>query len=249
MSTTRSRSLPAPATEADVRPRLVLVAHGSTRTPLGDLAMMRHARTLAATDLFQSVDYGVLFGEPSVEAIVERLPVGPVTVVPLFMCDGAYTRTTIPRLFADRRDVRYCGPIGLHPALPRIIAERATARAHQVGIGAEHATLLLTGHGSTKSPASRDATRAVARRLRRVARFRSVRTAYLEEVPKLSDRLARLTGPVIAAGLFAGQGVHACEDVPALLASYEAGPIFDLGAVGTFAEIPKIILEQVAETR
>ncbi len=246
MSTTRSPSLPAPATEAAARPRLLLVAHGSTRTPLGDLAMMRHARTLAATGRFESVDFGVLFGEPSAEAIVERLPAGPVTVVPLFMCDGTYTRTTIPRLFGDRRDVRFCRPIGLHPALPRVIEQRATARACRAGIAPERATLLLIGHGSTKSPASRDATRAVARRLRHRARFRSVRTAFLEETPKLSARLARLTGPVIAAGLFAGEGVHACEDVPAQLASYEAGPIFDLGAVGAFAEIPEMILEELA---
>ena len=210
--------------------------------------MMRHARTLAASGRFASVDFGVLFGEPSAEVIVERLPPDPVTVVPLFMCDGAYTRTTIPRLFDGRSDVQFCRPIGLHPALPRVIAERAAARAERAGIRPEHAMLLLIGHGSTKSPASRDATQAVARRLRRGASFRSVRTAYLEQTPKASAVLARLTGPVIAAGLFAGEGVHACEDVPALIGAYDAGPLLDLGAVGAFAQIPRIILEAAQGT-
>ena len=249
MSTTRSHSLPAPATEAAARPRLVLVAHGSRRTPLGDLALLRHARTLAASGCFESVDFGVLFGEPSVRHVVERLPAGPVTVVPLFMCDGAYTRSTIPQLFDGRAEVRFCCPIGLHSALPQIIAERAANRADQAGMRADQATLLLIGHGSTKSQASRDATRTVARRLRRAHRFRSVRTAYLEQAPMAGDVLARLSGPVIAAGLFAGEGVHACEDVPALLDAYDAGPLLDLGAVGAFAEIPEIILEQVAGTQ
>ena len=195
MSTTRSLSPPAPATEpvapgmasgVGPRRRLFLVGHGSTRAPEDNRTLLRHAERLAESPHFESVDVGLLYGEPSAKQVAQRLPQEPLFVVPFFMAGGHYPTEAVPALFApDGRNTSgrgpvFCQPVGLHPRLADLVIERALDAIAQVDWRAAETTLLLIGHGSEKSPASWQATEAQARRVRRAALFRQVTTAYLE---------------------------------------------------------------------
>lgn len=257
MSTTRSLSPPAPATEPaapGVRPRrrLFLVGHGSTRAPEDNRSLMRHAERLAESTHFESVDVGLLYGEPSAKQVAQGLPREPLFVVPFFMAGGHYPSEAVPALFEDDggnmngRGPVFCQPVGLHPRLADLVIERTLSVITPLEWRAAETTLLLIGHGSEKSPASWQATEAQARRMRRPALFRQVTTAYLEQAPHLEDILALLHGPVVAVGLFAGDGAHAGRDIPERLQGYDAGAAVYLGAVGSDKAMADLVLDQVA---
>lgn len=258
MSITRSPCRPAPATETPKPPRngrrghLFLVGHGSTRAADDNRALLRHAERLAARAIFDAVDVGLLYGEPSAETVARRLPRDPLYVVPLFMAGGSYPSQRIPALFGLNGCSRegdgpiFCPPVGLHPRLAEIVVARACARADAEGSALRATTLLVVGHGSTKSDASYHATETQAARMRGSDRFGHVVTAYLEQEPELSSVLVSLEGPLVAVGLFAGEGAHACRDVPELLESYESGPLAYLGAIGADPAIADLVLDQVA---
>ena len=234
------------------RGRLFLVGHGSTRASDDNRALLGHAERLAARAIFDAVDVGLLYGEPSAEIVARRLPHDPLYVVPLFMAGGSYPSERIPALFGLNGNRRagegpiFCPPVGLHPRLAEIVIERASARVDAEGIATRATTLLVVGHGSTKSDASYRATETQVARMREFDRFGCVVTAYLEQEPELSAVLASLTGPIVVVGLFAGEGAHACRDVPDLLAGYRAGPVAYLGAIGADPAIADLVLDQVA---
>ncbi len=234
--------------------RLLLVGHGSTRAAADNETLLRHAERLAERSLFQSVDVGLLYGEPSAEALAARLPRAELFVVPFFMADGYYPQRVIPALFNDDRAATgeterpiFCAPVGLHPGLAGIIIDRALEAMEVRRLAPKHATLLVIGHGSENSPASWHATETQARRVRKRGLFRRVTTAYLEQTPEIAGVLNGLKGPVVVAGLFAGEGAHAGRDVPALLNGYRAGSIDYLGAIGCDPEIADLVLDQVAD--
>ena len=214
--------------------------------------MLRHAERLAEGAYFASVDVGLLYGEPSAKQVAQRLPQEPLFVVPFFLAGGHYPSRAVPALFerdgpnAKGRGPVFCQPVGLHPRLADLVSERALDALAPLDWQAADTTLLLIGHGSEKSPASWQATETQARRIRRRAQFRQVTTAYLEQTPHLEDLLALLRGPVVAVGLFAGDGAHAGRDIPALLQGYDGGSVIYLGAVGSDAAMADLVLAQVA---
>jgi len=234
------------------RRRLFLVGHGSTRAAEDNRALLRHAERLARGTHFDAVDVGLLYGEPSAKCVAARLPEAPLFVVPFFMAAGHYPQRAIPALFKQNRAMSgcngpiFCEPVGLHPGLADLVIRRALEALAPGDLTARQATLLLVGHGSEKSPASWQATEAQARRIRRRGQFRQVITAYLEQAPHLEDVLAILRGPIVAVGLFAGEGAHAGRDIPEVLDGYAAGPVVYLGAMGSDSAMADLVLDQVA---
>lgn len=256
MSTTRSLSTPAPATERAAPGlrgrRLFLVGHGSTRAAEDNRALLRHRERLAARALFDSVEVGLLYGEPSAQAIASDLPRDSLYVVPLFMAGGDYPRRAIPALFGLADDAAsgegpiFCPPVGLHPRLADLVVERARKVLRRRRLPARETTLLVVGHGSRKSRSSWHATETQAARMRARGPFRTVATAYLEQDPSLESVLRSLDGPLVVAGLFAAEGAHAGRDIPTPLGGYQGGPVVYLGAIGADPAIAELVLDQVA---
>jgi sirohydrochlorin ferrochelatase len=233
---------------------LVLVGHGSASFPGASRPLLRHAERLRKRAIFTGVDYGSLFGEPSIEEVARRIPKCATYVVPLLMSDGHYARSVIGRLFAGEGRIgqgdaplTICRPIGVHPRLAEVIAGRALERLSAQRLPPEMATLLLIAHGSRRNGASREATEIQADSLCRMKRFRGVHCAFLDQAPEIHEALGSLTGPVVAAGLFAGEGLHATQDLPVALDAYRSGPLLDLGSVGADPAIAQIVLDEVAE--
>lgn len=263
MSTTRSPSPPAPATEVEPgrrfdspawrRSALILVGHGSVRCPGPGQQLERHAEALARRGLFAEVRTATLFGGPPPSEALRSIVSGSVYVMPMFMCNGQYVQDKVPEAFArsaatarsNGRKMHLCPPIGLDPGLARLIARRAAERMAERGISAGDATLLLIGHGSPNGSASRLATEAQASRVREMAVFDKVKTAYLEEPPALADVLKTLSGPVAAVALLATQGPHARDDIGRMIAADDVADIVYIGAIGGDEAIPELILESL----
>lgn len=222
MSGTRS---PSPRARA-IRPRaqgsLLIVAHGERGGAGDDRLVHELADRLRGSGRFAAVAAGFIRSEPSVAEAAESLPAGPVTVYPLFMSAGYYVATAIPRalgLDGDGMDARgrpvvVAPPLGLDAGLPRTVTRRAADAASRAGIAGADATLMLVAHGSTKDASSRRATQSVAAAIDGTGAFARVQTAFLEEAPFLDDMLRSAPGPVVAVGLFVGDGMHGGEDLP-----------------------------------
>lgn len=185
------------------------------------------------------VEAGCLRGEPSVERVAARLP-KPLIVVPLLMAEG-YILDLLRRRLAGVEGVLLVRPVGVHPRLALVAAVAADTGARARGWDPRATTLLLTGHGTPRHPASSAAAAALAARLEGAGRFARVETAFLEQPPFLPERLAALAaGPVVAVGLFVDAGPHGRDDVEAAIAT-APGPIAYTGPLGGLPAIRSIL--------
>ena len=214
MSGTRLRSRKVQATEPATRPALLIAAHGE-RGGTGDDRLVHEL----ADHMRKSGGYSTVHGcfvskEPSLRRIVDGLPAGPVAIYPLFMSDGYYVKQAIPRSIGNSRQAEVLTPVGLNRQLPQLVARVAAQAAKATGRISGDCHLLLVAHGSKHDKASRTATCAVAGSIEAMDEFAGVSMSFLEEKPFLDDQLANIIGPVLVAGLFIGQGMHGCEDVP-----------------------------------
>lgn len=265
MFTTRSTCQPGPVTDrvrfagdaaSAASCAVMLVGHGSSRRPAAAACLERHARALRAMGVFGTVHTAFLIGGSSAPAdVLQRIEQDPVVIVPMMMCPGWTALQVIPKALGlgpigplDKgRRIVMCQPIGLQPALAQLIGRRALEGAAARGISADSVTLLLIAHGSTRYSASQDAAELQATRLRKMAAFRKVETAYLEQSPRVPDILATLGGPTVAVGLFAAPGHHATVDLEALLSEYFAGDVTNLGPIGDDHEIPALVRSVVED--
>lgn len=261
MSITRSRFRPAPVTKpADLAAgALILAGHGTTRGGGANPALQAHADAVRARGQFVAVHAAALYGTPSPrEALAAAAASGArhITIAPLFMCDGQFTRTVLPRAFGldGRRHptgprVRMCDPLGLRPELTALLLRRASELAVRAGWTPDATEMLLIGHGSTRDPASQRAVDRHAARARAAGVFQTVRTAFLDQAPYLADVLRARTQPAIAVGLFAAGDLHAGTDIPRLIAAHDGPPIHCVEAIGADPAIPDLVLAQVAAAR
>jgi sirohydrochlorin ferrochelatase len=212
--------------KAAITPRrgasLLIVAHGERGGAGEDRLTKDLVERLGNRGRFEAVAAGFIRSRPSLSEARDGLPDGPVRVYPLFMSDGYYVATAIPRdlgIGEDGRDGRgraitVMRSLGLHPRLPAMIADLAAAGASAADLEVRATTVLLVAHGSSKDDASRQAALAVATEIEREGRFAGVETAFLEEPPFLDEALRTVPGPAVVIGLFVGEGMHGGEDLP-----------------------------------
>ncbi len=220
------------------------MGHGSKRQDGTNPGLTALVAALQARRIFAEVRAAVLYGAPDPGQALAGLRTSGVILAPILMCDGHCARIVLPRAFGRR--VSVCPPLGLQPAMTRLILTRAQTAALRQGLPSESVNLLLIGHGSTRNPASRHATLWHAARAREAAIFGSVHVAFLNEEPFLAQALGSSKGPTVAVGLFAADGLHASEDVPRCITRHAVGPVGYLGAIGEDAGIADLVLEQVA---
>jgi sirohydrochlorin ferrochelatase len=226
---------------------VVLAAHGDRGGQHPNATLLMHAAALDAMGLFHSVGAGILRGEPLLDDTVRAAVAAGakcLAVYPMFMADGYFTRKVLTERLAALEipiDVHVLAPLGADPRLPELIAAEVVATAASHGLSPETVRLVVVGHGSKIGPASADATRAVAADIAGARRFASVETAFLEEAEFLGDALRRdVDRPTIVAGFFSGDGLHAAEDVPEIIAECGSVAIY-AGPIGKAGGITEII--------
>lgn len=235
---------------------LLLVAHGSTTSPVAAETVDRHAAALRRSDLAADVRVAMLRGEPALEAVVAGLPDSAgVVVLPMMMTDGVLSREELPqRLQAALTETdKSIGtpvllpPLGTGAAFAQLVLQRAQEAARERPGGEGGHALLLIAHGNAADPQGRRSIERLAAMVRADGAFADVAIAFLEEAPTIIDALAAIRLPVVAVGLFAAEGRHARLDVPRLLAQAPDGQsVVWLGALGADAALPGVLNAHVS---
>jgi sirohydrochlorin ferrochelatase len=225
---------------------VVLASHGDRGGTARNDLLLSHVEAVRALTGFGLVTAGVLKGEPALEAALAEADASgaeEILVYPLFMADGYFTATVLPARIAAvgvKVATRILPPLGADPALADAMQADALAASRASDLAPAAARLLVVGHGSKYGPASAEATRVLADRIRRSAHFAAVETAFLEEPPLLQTALEATHAPTIVSGFFYGDGMHAEEDVPAAIAAAGAHAVY-AGPAGRSAQIPRLI--------
>ncbi len=228
---------------------VILVGHGTT-TEAAQSGLARHRAALIESEGFADVHVAMLHGPGARPGeVLARVARRPVFIVPVMMCDGVAMGCVVAAVpgAGDGNDVRVCPPIGTHPHLTALIAERAIGAATGLGVPPAAAALLLIAHGSRRHPGSEQAARRQATALRGMGMLADVAVAFLEQPPATALVLRRLNRPVVAIGLFAVAGHHAMSDVSAAIAAAGRSDVAYLGPIGTDAGIASVIASIVAD--
>ena len=211
-------------------PPLLVVAHGDGGADPRDETVRLLAERLARR-LDAPVDWATLKRPDTFDEARDRLvaawrertdaPLPPVTVYPLFMAEGFFVRTRLPKLLAERgfAETVTLPVFGLDPGLVDLLDHRLRSIASMQGGRTPHdLPIALIAHGSgSGDTGSRLASEAVAATLR--ARLDAdIRLGFIEEEP-FYDRLIAEEQPAIVIGLFVSAGTHALDDVAAAVAA------------------------------
>ena len=205
---------------------LVICAHGSPG--VGDLLQHRVA-ALQKQRCFAEIAGAALYGEPDLEQTVTSRAAEPIFVVPLFLSAGvtfSALEARLAKIHPSRRTV-LCQPLGTHPDLPTRMGAAARQQVLARGWRPDETGILLVGHGSHRSDASRNSTETMAAAISSQGRFAEVAVALLEGGMTFEDALANMKSPqIVVLGCLVEKGRHASEDLPKLAASADRPAIY-----------------------
>jgi len=242
MSGTRSPSRAEPATDA-----ALIVAHGQPSAPEGPEAdLTRFADAVAAHLPGWRLRGATLAMPGALAAAVAALGPAPV-VYPLFMADGWFTSTLLPRRLAEAGApaARMAPPLGLDPALPALMARAARVAAWAHGWDPAETAVLLAAHGSPSKRRPRMAAEIAAHAMGRHGRFRAIRTGFVDERPTVAQTAAGLASPALCLPFFARLNGHVRHDLPQGLAEGGfTGPLLD--PIGLDPAIPGLAAAGIA---
>jgi len=252
---------------------LVLVGHGSTLNPDSSAPTHAHARAIRERGIFREVHSCFWKEEPSMREVFRMVESETIYVVPLFISEGYFTQTVIPRelelegplTHRDGLTIHYCEPVGSHPRMTEALLRRAREIAPGVPPGAT--SLFIVGHGTDLNDNSARAAKEQAARIRALGEYAEVVSSYMEEPPLIADwhKISNQPHAVIVP-FFIADGLHSYQDIPVLIGiEAEPGPaasqtevfrrnpyvlhgkkLFYASAIGTEPMIVEVILDQVA---
>jgi sirohydrochlorin ferrochelatase len=248
MSGTRQDSRPGPAT----RGALLIAAHGDCGGEGNNVLANELARRIRKARCYDEVAVGFMRGGPTIEEAMSQICSEVVRVFPLFMSDGYYVRDAIPRRLAIKNGRDVFGhrvvidrPLGLYPGLPILLSGAARRFIQTRGLSATQVTLLLVAHGSGKSEDSARIARAIGEDISRAQFFSEVKVAFLEEAPLFPDVLKHCRRPVVVLGLFAGNGMHADEDVRNMVKELSDPSVVVIEQLGGYADVIELIVSSI----
>ncbi|KAF0111319.1 MAG: hypothetical protein FD149_2553 [Rhodospirillaceae bacterium] len=228
------------------RAALVLVGHGSVRNAQSSAPTRRLAEILHRRELFAEVTACFWKESPPLREALTQVNAAEVFVVPNFAGAGYFTHEVIPREMglsgpltrvADAkggvRCIHYTPPVGAHPRLARLVLRRTTAVAERHALDPATLCLLLVGHGSRHG--SSETAEALAADVRRTGGLGAVRTAYLEQEPRVKAWPSFVAEQdVLVLPLLMAEGLHGSEDLPPLfgVSAADLAAITDVPAVG-----------------
>lgn len=206
---------------------LLIAAHGSPNSRGGRTATRKIAQTITAMDMFAEVSVGFLTEKPFIADVLQSLDAPEIYVVPNMAANGYVTTRKLPDALGltgrvterigpkGRQRVFLSEPVGTHPLVSRIIANRVKGVISSLALDEDETALIVVGHGSTKSRESFMRTESVANELGAFGVNISIVTAYLEEAPFVKD-WSDLTDAqtVIFSPFLISDGFHGSQDIP-----------------------------------
>ncbi len=246
---------------------LVVAAHGSHHDPDAARSAFAHVDRIRNRDIVDEVRAAFWKEEPAFREVLRTLASETVYVVPLFMAEGYFVDTVLPRelrLTDDatldvEKSVHLTPPVGTHPAMREVIINRAASVAGEGASGPETA-LVVVGHGTERHPESGASTQEHVERLRALDRFGEVLALFLDEPPYVGDLSDHVTAEtVVVVPLFVADGLHTKTDIPRAIgldptafgedgirAEIDGRRIRYAPAVGTDPRMAEVILERAS---
>lgn len=236
---------------------MVLVGHGSHLSPDSSTPIREHRRRLLEAHVSEDVRVAFWREEPALGRALDDCESDEVIVVPVLISDGYFVREVIPREMgltgrvtrAGGRCIRYADPIGAHPALASVIAQRA----EEAGADARDGLAVL-GHGTPRNPQSAANVFLQANYLTQMDPAREVAAMFIDQEPNMRDLFRILTAQsVVVVPLFVANGWHVGETIPEDLAldgratSRDGRNVRYAAAVGTHPRVAEVIAEMVEE--
>lgn len=252
---------------------LLLLGHGSTVNPDSSEPTFRHAAALREQGLFAEVQCAFWKEQPNFREIWSLIEAEEVYVVPVFISEGYFCQEVLPRELGltgpvtrhSGKTIRYCAPVGSHPAMQDLLLRRADEVAP--GVPRDQVSLVIVGHGTSLNDNSTAAIKDQVRLIRESpAGFAEVVDAYMEEAPFVAEWDQLTSAPhVVVVPFFISDGLHSYQDIPVLLgmeteptAAASQSEVFrrnpyDLrnrilhysSAIGTEPQLSRVIMEQV----
>jgi sirohydrochlorin cobaltochelatase len=119
--------------EAGGTTALVLLGHGTDLNKNSSGVIYLNADRIRDRNIYDIVAVGFLDQEPEIGSVVESVEAENVIVIPVFIAEGWHTRETIPEdldldgevTVREGRTIFYGAPVGTHPSMARLIADRA----------------------------------------------------------------------------------------------------------------------------
>ncbi|WBL36794.1 DR2241 family protein [Tepidiforma flava] len=201
---------------------LVLAGHGSHLNAASSEPFHRLAAALRASGEFDAVSLALWKEEPSLARALDAVDDPDVVVVPIFISNGYFTRTVVPREMRldgplterNGQRIRCTPPVGTHPRLAGVIIERA----REAGAGPADALVVL-GHGTRRDSESEKNVYAMAELAAQRGLFAECGVAFIDQEPGMLTMLDRFRAPrLFVVPLFIAEGWHVGETIPADLA-------------------------------
>lgn len=252
---------------------LVLIGHGSHLNGESAQAVYRYAEMLRERGLYDEVIEGYWKEEPSLRQVLKTTASTDVTVIPMFISEGYFTETVIPRELGlghqgpvppegvarvlGGRTVRYTLPYGVHPSMQEVILARA--REALPDASPHDTALIVLGHGTTRNENSNKVVHQNAEFIRQSGQFAEVHALFLDEEPKVGTWPDVVRAPrVVVVPFFASEGWHTLETIPedmgltgdvTVFADHAAGPqtVYYAKPVGTHPTVADVILHLAEE--
>ncbi len=236
--------------EAKPQSALILVGHGSTENPDSSPPTLDHAANLRSRNLFKEVLCCFWKEEPQYRDIRYQVDTKEAYVVPLFISEGYFTQTVIPRELGLNGPVseldgviyKYCKPVGSHPNMTEALLTRARQTAPD--IREEETTLLIVGHGTSLNENSAQAAKLQAELLAERTNYAAVVNTYMEEPPLITDWDKLTDTPnVLVVPFFIADGLHSYQDIPVML-GIESEPTKAASKREIFRDNPRMIRDR-----
>lgn len=226
-------------------PAAVILAHGAPADPGPQEAILRDFAARVAAELpGWQVRGATLATEGAVKAALAGLA-APL-VYPLFIAEGWFTGTVLPRRVAEAGAQGACHlrPFGVEPELPALMARAAREGALAAGMEPSEVALMLAAHGARRPGAASASTFAMADELARMAGFARVLPGFVEEAPTLAEA-ARAAGRGVCLPFFVLSAGHVTDDLPPALAEARFdGPL--LAPIGQHPDAPALVARSLA---
>ncbi|MCY1125707.1 cobalamin biosynthesis protein CbiX [Frigidibacter sp. RF13] len=227
-----------------MKPSALIVAHGQPSDPEPPEAEISAlAASVGALIPGWRIAGATLAAPGALDRALDGL--GAPLVFPFFMADGWFTRSELPRrlVASGHPGLAILPAFGLLPGIAPLAVDIARKAARARGWATAETALLLAAHGSGRSRASAEATRAIAAT---VTGFAAVRLGFVEEAPHVTDAASGLGPRALCLPLFVARWGHVQQDIPAALRTAGfAGALLD--PLGTHPIVPSLIARALAD--
>lgn len=215
----------------------LIVAHGQPSDPAPAAAEIAALAKRVADHLPGWQVRSATLAEP--DALAQGLTGAPGLVYQLFMAEGWFTQTHLPKRLAEAggKDWHILRPFGTDPDIATLTVDLARRAGRPI---------LLAAHGSFRSSAPSQIAHDMAARIE-AETGHPARAAFIDQSPQIAEVAATMPNAACLP-FFAAKGGHVIEDLPtALDQAAFTGP--RLEPVGLDPRVPAIIAAALRDAR